>query len=576
MKRDKCDYTKFYSCFRQIVSIAVLAVCLAGVFACQRASLHYAPRLLTIEKSVVEQPSEALRQLVAERKTITHTPADSALYNLLFYESLYRLGTFSQSDELQYAEQMFLRIGDKERLYRTKLQRAAMAVHRRDAQQAMILLLELNDFASKSGSYAWRYEVDYLTGCVYKMAHAPQDAYVSFQKALDLGENGADSLHLRNTAQTVNAMAEMLLVQHKTMEAKALLHRYPIGTSDEELQSDRLVIYSFIAERMHQTSHARSYAMQAYQCFPTGKATIRLAEQKEREGEVRQANSLWQSVVNDPDNDVRLAALRHLALSHQRMGQWATAAELALQLCDEYRVMEQTNLPVTVVQMQSDHARMKQEVTYFKRWVIFASIVAAVLVLLLIFVLYYHRKAQRMADAIDRINERYAEDLHRLKETQLALEHLQSSYDVDARDLYKAKEELAVLRSRIASYQEDKASPETWVVSPLMVGHEVTMRMHFLAAKGQQPMVEDWHQLMDVAAKLDALFMQWIAAQAALSDADLRVCLLTRLRFLPSEMGNLLLLTPQAITNRRKRLYERLTGKAGGAKDFDAFMQRWH
>jgi hypothetical protein len=51
--------------------------------------------------------------------------------------------------------------------------------------------------------------------------------------------------------------------------------------------------------------------------------------------------------------------------------------------------------------------------------------------------------------------------------------------------------------------------------------------------------------------------------------------LLTVHSFLPSEIANLTIATPQAITNTRVRLLRKLFGETGGAKDFDTAIMEY-
>ncbi len=45
--------------------------------------------------------------------------------------------------------------------------------------------------------------------------------------------------------------------------------------------------------------------------------------------------------------------------------------------------------------------------------------------------------------------------------------------------------------------------------------------------------------------------------------------------FLPTEIANLTISTPQAITNTRVRLLKKLFNETGGAKDFDIVIKEY-
>ena len=86
------------------------------------------------------------------------------------------------------------------------------------------------------------------------------------------------------------------------------------------------------------------------------------------------------------------------------------------------------------------------------------------------------------------------------------------------------------------------------------------------------------HKCMTVAecAELVKLFSgytplsQW---QSRLSDSEYHVCLLVRAGFSPADIGILTQQSPSNISNIRKRLYLKMTGKDGSPKDFDKYIK---
>ena len=86
------------------------------------------------------------------------------------------------------------------------------------------------------------------------------------------------------------------------------------------------------------------------------------------------------------------------------------------------------------------------------------------------------------------------------------------------------------------------------------------------------------HKCMTVAecAELVKLFSgytplsQW---QSRLNDSEYHVCLLVRADFSPADIGILMQQSPSNISNIRKRLYLKMTGKDGSPKDFDKYIK---
>ena len=75
---------------------------------------------------------------------------------------------------------------------------------------------------------------------------------------------------------------------------------------------------------------------------------------------------------------------------------------------------------------------------------------------------------------------------------------------------------------------------------------------------------DDWQELSMLMSAFMAKLQQY-----DLNTKEMGVCTLIKLRFIPSEIATLTSASPQAVTNMRVRLHERLFGCKGGARDFD-------
>ena len=58
-----------------------------------------------------------------------------------------------------------------------------------------------------------------------------------------------------------------------------------------------------------------------------------------------------------------------------------------------------------------------------------------------------------------------------------------------------------------------------------------------------------------------------------LTDIQMRVCWMARLRIPPKEMSTILKLTKQGVSNIRSRLYQKFLGKKGNGLMFDEFIR---
>ena len=116
----------------------------------------------------------------------------------------------------------------------------------------------------------------------------------------------------------------------------------------------------------------------------------------------------------------------------------------------------------------------------------------------------------------------------------------------------------------LSEYQDDKQQPAQWNVENQLLNAEPVYHLHTLAAKGRNASAADWQEVYELMGD----FMSKLS-RYSLSARELSVCALIKLRFIPSEIAALTNSSPQAVTNLRVRLHEKIFGEKGGARDFD-------
>lgn len=94
-------------------------------------------------------------------------------------------------------------------------------------------------------------------------------------------------------------------------------------------------------------------------------------------------------------------------------------------------------------------------------------------------------------------------------------------------------------------------------------------RLRELIAAGGHPSDEEWKKLSKVFEEYDNGFSKWLADQSGkLNRREMRLCMLSRLHFQPSEAAVLLVTTRQNVTNMRSRMMPKVFGEEGSAADF--------
>lgn len=93
--------------------------------------------------------------------------------------------------------------------------------------------------------------------------------------------------------------------------------------------------------------------------------------------------------------------------------------------------------------------------------------------------------------------------------------------------------------------------------------------MHKLATSGKQAEPHDWTELTRIMTEEAPLFMEKITHKNVLTHREIRITILTWLRFAPSEIAALTHTSAQTVTNSRAQLLSKLFRMKGGARDFD-------
>lgn len=201
-------------------------------------------------------------------------------------------------------------------------------------------------------------------------------------------------------------------------------------------------------------------------------------------------------------------------------------------------------------------------------WLIIA--LAILLLLLIGGYMFYRFRRERAKEAIKALNTQYSLDLAKYQALQAEMKSLLlSSKDKDSL-IREKQQQIDSMQQRITSLQEDKTLPSAWLLSEELLADEVLRNLHKKASIGKKANHHDLKDLKALAHQQDPVFMSALSALDSTLDIDnLFICILTRFRFLPSELSILLDKSPQSITNRKSRLLKRLFKTEGGAKQFD-------
>lgn len=98
----------------------------------------------------------------------------------------------------------------------------------------------------------------------------------------------------------------------------------------------------------------------------------------------------------------------------------------------------------------------------------------------------------------------------------------------------------------------------------IMLMHPSVEKVRRLAACGEMLTAYDWQDILGVLAlHMEDFYINFLKEQQHLTEQEFKVCVLTRLHFVPTEISSLLGLSQQRITNIRSAANYKLFQKRG-------------
>ena len=169
-----------------------------------------------------------------------------------------------------------------------------------------------------------------------------------------------------------------------------------------------------------------------------------------------------------------------------------------------------------------------------------------------------------------RVNEikEYKRKISELKKVRRELDILTENRQTRMESLIKEKEEeIERLQKEKAEYEKNKdiaARMTPFADEPVVI----LLRRH---AEKEHVMMSGEERKMLIS--LFDSYEEISRLKAVLSESEYELCLLVKLGFAPSQISLLTGRSRSDITNIRKRLYNRITGKDGSSRDFDKFIK---
>ena len=185
-------------------------------------------------------------------------------------------------------------------------------------------------------------------------------------------------------------------------------------------------------------------------------------------------------------------------------------------------------------------------------------------IVVLSLVMLISRNRRRHAEAMRIEHNEYAR-LSARYEMVLEQQNMLMLKESEKSEMYDLlQQELEGLRQNMATVSATRNKE-----SQKMMEAAAVERLRELIAAGGHPSDEEWKKLSKVFEEYDNGFSKWLADQSGkLNRREMRLCMLSRLHFQPSEAAVLLVTTRQNVTNMRSRMMPKVFGEEGSAADF--------
>ena len=184
------------------------------------------------------------------------------------------------------------------------------------------------------------------------------------------------------------------------------------------------------------------------------------------------------------------------------------------------------------------------------------------------------RMREKMKAELASTNSEYYGLLTDYQKARRELSVLKEDNERNLRLVALKEEEEKQLRKMLSAYLPSIKNGEVWELSDEVFTSELIKKLHKKAAKGMMATGDDFRELEELVNKVFPTFTPQLGNLCGTMRPQHRtLCILTKLRFIPTEIATLMGKTPQAVTNMRSRICSSLFGTEKETTDFDKLIE---
>ena len=554
--------------------ITLLATAILMVACGQRNK--YDSTIIRAESMTDTDPHGALTLLYGHKDSLCAGPADSALYELAYTEAVHGLDVkLTNSRYISESVAYFDRCSDKRRRARALVQLALCLYDNGQLHDAVLNMKIAEEAAAGTDDSFLSFRVAAALAQM-NIVTGHHDLVMKHRRMeLDAAQRTGSTNHV---ARAWNDMAtEYLRINRTDSFMMCMNHCRPLlpkaGPEVQSLIRTNLGCYYM---NRGDTARANRLLTMAYVGCPDRMASLRLGDIYAAANDMKRAERMWYDAADSDVPAISKSALKKLINLARIRNDEKSQLFLSDRLNNVYDRDVSTETASSLVELQNNYDSRRSERIYRAQMMRLGGAAAILIMALAGFLVYHRRRVSHYGRVINRqkltlkeLNAGYTRDLENYRALRQRLDELQQAREKDVRLIEEKTHELEKMQAQLAGYQNDRRNPEQWNMEDRLINADCVYALHRLASVGRTAEKQDWDALHQLTNSYDGRLNTLFAEHTKLSPNEINVTILTRLRFIPTEIAVLTGMSSQSVTNTRARLLQKIFGVKGGAKEFD-------
>lgn len=554
--------------------ITLLATAILMVACGQRNK--YDSTIIRAESMTDTDPHGALTLLYGHKDSLCAGPADSALYELAYTEAVHGLDVkLTNSRYISESAAYFDQCSDKRRRARALVQLALCLYDNGQLHDALLNLKIAEEAAAGTDDSFLSFRVAAALAQM-NIVTGHHDLVMKYRRMeLDAAQCTGSTDHV---ARAWNDMAtEYLRINRTDSFMMCMNHCRPLlPKACPEVQSLIRTNLGCYYMNSGDTARANRLLTMAYVGCPDRMASLRLGDIYAAANDMKRAERMWYDAADSDVPAISKSALKKLITLARIRNDEKSQLFLSDRLNNVYDRDVSTETASSLVELQNNYDSRRSERLYRAQMMRLGGAAAILIMALAGFLVYHRRRVSHYGRVINRqkltlkeLNAGYTRDLENYRALRQRLDELQQAREKDVRLIEEKTHELEKMQAQLAGYQNDRRNPEQWNMEDRLINADCVYALHRLASVGRTAEKQDWDALHQLTNSYDGRLNTLFAEHTKLSPNEINVTILTRLRFIPTEIAVLTGMSSQSVTNTRARLLQKIFGVKGGAKEFD-------